>query len=284
MKKALFLLCFTIAMFTMISCSKVKERKYNDYIENDTTELVKTVIIDSVECINQYQDGDFVRIVTSKMMSDSVFLRKVINEFNLNHKVVYFHIPELQEKGEQYAFFSGDNIFVYENPPKSKADVEAIKVTDNIAANISNLEVLNMNKNLEYEGISGYLETIDNAALACRDYKENDNIRVKEQLKKLSSKLKSTQIAVFPRLRKLFAEESKKRLWEENIEVSHSGRTISFTGYVYASNKNIKESYEAISVLLYNLRFSRINFRWSEYDGFTYYNINSPADGVIVEN
>lgn len=281
MKKILVFIT-VLVVFLISSCNKAKEQTSNDYTENETEGYDATVIIDSIECTYQYQEGEFSRITTSKMMLDSTFLRKAINEFKIKGNAVYFHVPELLDKGEEYAFFSGDNIFVYKNPPRSKADVEANKVIINIASNISNLEVLNMNKDLEYEGISGYLETINNAAISCRDYKENDNIRVKEQLKKLNSKLKSTQIAVFPRLRKLFANESNKRLWEENITVTHSGRSVFFTGYMYASNKNIKASYEAISDLLYKLRFSKANFRWSESDGYTYYTINSPADGVIV--
>lgn len=283
MKKILVLFA-VIAVFLISSCNKAKEQTSNDYTENETESYDTTAIIDSVECVYQYKKGEYSRITTSKMMSDSTFLRKAINEFKIKGDVVYFHISELQENGEEYAFFSGDNIFVYENPPKSKEDVETNKIIVYMAANISDLEALNMDKDLEYEGISGYLETINNAALVCRDYKENDNKRVKEQLNRLSNKLKSTQIAFFPRLRKLFAQESKKRLWEENIEVSHSGRTISFTGYIYANNKNIKESYEAISELLRKLRFSKVNFKWSKYGEFTYYTIDSPADAVIAEN
>lgn len=274
-----------MSMFIFSSCNKAKEQSSNDYAENDTTYSEKSVLIDSVECTYQSQDGEFAKIIiTSKMVSDTVFLRKVINKFKIKGEAVCFHIPDLLGNGEEYAFFSGDNIFVYKNPPKSIEDVVANKIIDNMATNIADLEALNMDKDLRYEGISRYLETINNAAVLCRDNKDNENARVKEQLNRLRSKLKSTQIAVFPRLRKLFANESKERLWEENITVTHSGRSIFFTGYMYASNKNIKASYEAISDLLYKLRFSKANFRWSESDGYTYYTINSPADAVILDN
>ena len=282
MKKTLFL-CTVMAVFLISSCNKAKEQTSNDYTENETGSYDTTAIIDSVECVYQYKNGEYSRITTSKMMSDSTFLRKAINEFKIKGNAVYFHIPELLGKGEEYAFFSGDNIFVYENPPKSKEDVETNKIIVHMAASISDLEVLNMNKDLEYGGISGYLETISNAALAYNNHKYSDNKRVKEQSKRLLNKLKATQIAVFPKLRKLFAQESKNRLWEQNITVTHTGRTISFTGYVYANNKNIKESYEAIAELLSKLRFSKANFRWSEYDGYTYYTIPSPADAAVIE-
>lgn len=280
--KRVLLLVAVMAAFLMSSCNKTKEQSSNDFTENETTSNQMSVIIDSVECTYQYVNDNCARVITSKMMLDSAFLRKTINELKVTENIVYFHIPELSGSGEEYASCTGKNIFVYQHPPKTRADVDAIKEIDNMASNMSDLEVLNMNKELEYGGISGYLETISNAALAYNNHKDSDNKRVKEQSKRLLNKLKATQIAVFPKLRKLFAQESKNRLWEENITVTHTGRTISFTGYIYANNKNIKESYEAIAGLLSKLRFSKANFRWSESDGYTYYTINSPADGVIV--
>jgi len=175
-------------------------------------------------------------------------------------------------------------ILIYKDAPKTKEDAKAQIMVLNIIQQMNDLDLLANNKNLEYEEIRNYLDILENATNTYKSYKNSTNPKVKLQVNKLGNKLKSTQITIYPKLRKLFAEESRRRLWEENIEVTHSGRSITFTGYIYANNKNIKDSYEAIANVLSELRFSRINFKWNQYaDDYTYYNINSPADGKIIE-
>lgn len=106
---------------------------------------------------------------------------------------------------------------------------------------------------------------------------------LKDQLVKYKLKLIKTQKNVYPKLRKAFAEDAKNRLWEQDIDVSYSasGKSILLVGAIYASNKNIQESYLALNDALYELRFKKISFKWYEYDNGSYYTVESPNDNYV---
>lgn len=104
---------------------------------------------------------------------------------------------------------------------------------------------------------------------------------LREQLAKYKLKLIKTQKTVYPKLRKAFAEDAKDRLWEQNIDVQFYGKQLTLVGGIYASNKNIQESYQALSEALYELRFKKISFKWYEYDNGYYYTVESPIDSYI---
>jgi hypothetical protein len=130
-----------------------------------------------------------------------------------------------------------------------------------------------------------YNIVLDAIDIIYSDYNEllkiDDNQELAKKIQNLKSSISKMQIKVFPKLRKAFAENAKHKLWEEDINVQFQGTTISFTGYIYASNKNIKDSYNAISDILEKLRFKRANFKWSEYGEYTYYTIQSPKDNEV---
>lgn len=99
----------------------------------------------------------------------------------------------------------------------------------------------------------------------------NDTIRsLKATLKELEKD--------FPAIRKKYADISKEKLWEENIDVKLSGKEneiITFVGASFASNKNIKASEDAIHDMLKTLQFKRVNYKWYKGDNdFTYYDLN----------
>jgi hypothetical protein len=278
MKKiTLFLLSFTL-----FACNNpnVNNTLPNDKVEN-LAYSSREDTIDGIICTYIYENGERARIITSEMMLDSMFLRKAINKLTVTEKQIYFHISDLMFPGEEYAILTSNIILIYNDPPKTKNDVEVNNLVAEMVSEISNLELLDINSNLEFESINSYIETLNNASQIYIKHKESENIKLKNQAIKLSQKLKSTQIKLFPKLRKIFAQESKERLWQEDIEVEYSGRVISFIGYIYASNKNIKESYEAIADLLYKLRFTQVNFKWTQGSEYTYYSTGCKSDSEI---
>jgi len=99
---------------------------------------------------------------------------------------------------------------------------------------------------------------------------------------RLKKKLISVQIRDFPHMRKSYIKLANNILWEENIEITGKGKTITFTGGVFANNKNIKVFYDNLRWVLEKLRFQRANFKWyknaSEY---TYYTITLQKDGDV---
>ncbi len=95
-------------------------------------------------------------------------------------------------------------------------------------------------------------------------------------------KLKALKQKVYPMLRKRYAEQTSKLLWEHDIECKVVGKRsaeIVFVGAIFASNKNIKEYYTTLYDVLNQLRFKRADFKWySMDDEYTYYTIDSPQD------
>ncbi|NBW12144.1 MAG: hypothetical protein EBR82_29350 [Caulobacteraceae bacterium] len=95
-------------------------------------------------------------------------------------------------------------------------------------------------------------------------------------------KLKALKQKVYPMLRKRYAEQTSKLLWEHDIECEVVGKRsaeIVFVGAIFASNKNIKEYYTTLYDVLNQLRFKRADFKWySMDDKYTYYTIDSPQD------
>lgn len=102
----------------------------------------------------------------------------------------------------------------------------------------------------------------------------------------LEREIRIIQVREFPKIRKRYAELVNEKMWENNIGVAAIGganSTLEFTGGIFASNKNIKSSQDAISNMVRLLRFDRVNYRWyknaSEY---SYYEVKSLKDSDVA--
>lgn len=99
---------------------------------------------------------------------------------------------------------------------------------------------------------------------------------------KALQKLKDLKQKVYPMLRKRYAEQTSKLLWEHDIECKVLGKRsteIVFVGALFASNKNIKEYYTTLYDALNQLRFKRVDFKWYSMETeYSYYTIDSPQD------
>lgn len=108
------------------------------------------------------------------------------------------------------------------------------------------------------------------------------DVKLANELKKL---VVNTQEKELPNLRKNYVEVAKKKLWENNIEVSGGGKgntTINLTGGSFFNNKNKSDVQGTLSSILQQFRFKRSNYR--AYDGqdqYDYYTIDSPQDGEL---
>lgn len=126
--------------------------------------------------------------------------------------------------------------------------------------------------------IHEFYNIVDRGASILRDEK---NPKIKRELKQ---KLIAYRVKNYPLARKAWAQSAKNRLWSQDIDVSYNGRTITFTGAVFASNSGIKEVYDNIKDALCQLHFKRCNFKWYKYDDeYTYYTINSSEDNEVYE-
>lgn len=85
---------------------------------------------------------------------------------------------------------------------------------------------------------------------------------------------------ILPELKKVcrtqYAKSLGNELWEDdiNVETSDGGKTIIFTGAVFAANRNIKEFNERFYPTLHDLGFTKAIYKWYKYDeDYTYYTI-----------
>lgn len=91
--------------------------------------------------------------------------------------------------------------------------------------------------------------------------------------------LVSLQSKSFPALRRAWVGHADKIMWKDDIDITGSGTTVTFTGGTFAANRNIADFYEQVSETLLKLRFRRANFKWyKDADEFTYYTIKSVPD------
>lgn len=103
--------------------------------------------------------------------------------------------------------------------------------------------------------------------------------------KRLKAALLAVQRRQFPLLREGYRRHvigPGSALWEANVEVSGSGRTITFTSGTFSSNHNIALAEQGMSSNLNKLRFSRVEYRWySCQSGGVVYSPQVPGDAVI---
>lgn len=116
-------------------------------------------------------------------------------------------------------------------------------------------------------------------------YEDDKEIITKSN--KLNSKIKYTLKKSYPKLRKAYGDFTKNKLWEQDIDVVLKGRgytTIEFRGSLFASNANIKQVQSEIGTMLRELRFNRVNYKFTKYDDeYTYYDINSLDDSEFPD-
>jgi len=105
-------------------------------------------------------------------------------------------------------------------------------------------------------------------------------------LKKYKDSVRSIQKKAFPILRDKYGPALRKELWEHNVTVKTIGngyRTIRFTGWIFAANRNIKKTQESASAMFHQLRFTRCEYMWSKAAGeYTYYTLDSHRDSDLV--
>lgn len=271
------LLLAIIAMFFACN-SSVKKSNDSTTMETD----IKSVYIDGIKFELFDTSENFARIVCDSMILDTLILNKVLDSLKIEVDPVYFHIKELKETGEEFATSFNGKSSIYDFPPRNKHDVAINTLALKLISDKLNVDFLSKSKDLNFDEISSYLSTFEAAVNTLKECEaEKDNKRISDLSNKLKTSTVNCQVKIFPKLRNIFAEEMKQRLWREDIDVIYTNKNITLIGGIYAANKNIEDSYTAISDRLYELRFKRIAFKWYEYDNGVYYTVSSLPDNFI---
>lgn len=100
----------------------------------------------------------------------------------------------------------------------------------------------------------------------------------------LAKQVSRVQIAMYPIMRKAFAETASESLWKANGKarvVGEGNKIMVFTSYAYASNSNIAESQQTIQSALINLRFKQVRYEWYVGSEYQYYDVSDMKDGDL---
>ena len=74
--------------------------------------------------------------------------------------------------------------------------------------------------------------------------------------------------------RELYVKKLKNELWEHNVEVEVSGKTITFIGGMFANNANIKKFQESAASTLTILGFKQVRYKWIKHaDEYQYFDL-----------
>ncbi len=100
---------------------------------------------------------------------------------------------------------------------------------------------------------------------------------------KLLTSIRTTLSRVFIAARKDYANTTKNKLWEEDIDVHISGdtKTITLIGYHFAANKIVMETMKAMRDITTGLKFKRVVFMIYKNSRSTYYDLSPTKDSYI---
>jgi hypothetical protein len=278
MKKILFI-GFSIILF---SCVDKPKQNQGAYSVGSSTPIKRTdIIIDSIHFKFGDSNSSYQRIITSKMVFNAQLLSRAIDSLKVKQSIIYFHIPTLTDSGEEYACEINKEITIDKNAPKTKTEsilrIKSLGIDTQIES--INLFLKNGVSFNDINIVLNSLSIIEDDFNLLKPF--SDDVKVKSKIAALKNKISQIQVKVYPKLRKAFFDEMKRKMWAEDINVKMSGRNITLIGAIYASNRNIQSSFEALDVTVTRLRFSRVYFKWYDGDGGHYYTLNTPADSVV---
>lgn len=190
----------------------------------------------------------------------------------------YINNSQPQEKSSSEATVSPSTSSEYmteEDAKKAKEEYEAKmqKGYDSVLERIIGLKDVRFCKSTS--DLKQFISIIAETNTAISLGKENV---LKEKAKKA---LSTFQKQNFPLARKLYYKNAKEELWEKDIEVELSGRSITFIGYHFSANKVIKDTYFEIKDELTKLRFKTVGFKAFDGDDKTYWELNAKNDSEI---
>ncbi|MDR7230977.1 hypothetical protein J2X45_002068 [Caulobacter sp. BE264] len=156
----------------------------------------------------------------------------------------------------------------------------ALQIDDHLMASVEAISTAPPDSMPDVWARLGEIERMAAKVREGRGTKLNDAQRKK--LAKFEAALAAKQEQVFPQLRKAYRSLSKSTLWERDIDVKGSGRTIEYIGGLFASNANIKAAQDVVGADLLRLRFDIARYRWIPDGRGAQYSLGAPPDREIV--
>jgi len=193
---------------------------------------------------------------TMSVRSQTLINNSAHGSFMADNKTNYIH--------ENIA--SGDQINTISETPKSFADSELEKVKATIEKHIRAVEGSEhfIKSNNNTEGVIMAISMMDATASVIQEGFNTGNKEVISLTKKLKKMAITSQEVNLPKLRAIYGNFLKEKLGEQNFTVTVSGKkknVLSFTGYAFADNKNIKMFHDNLSAMLHLTRFKQSLFK-----------------------
>lgn len=109
--------------------------------------------------------------------------------------------------------------------------------------------------------------------------------QVKKECKNLSAIIAKLQNQHFPKYRQAYALAMRQKLWEENIDITTSGKrneVINFIGGAFYSRKSIQAVQNAVQSGLFDYRFKESRFYSYKGSDSYFYPTNAPIDAAPI--
>lgn len=227
--------------------------KGSDYIENG----------DTIRLMPYDDSGRICNVYTNRRMynRDMLLMDRAIKSLKIQFENVIFLFTDNNHGEDYYATYTKSSIHQRETTEQALSQLIA--------------ELKSARTIYGTGGIFAFLAKIEQAEKKILSSSDM------ESKNKIGSALSSFQKRHFPIARKAYYKNAKDELWEKNIEVSMSGRDITFTGYMFVDNKVKKDTYLEIKDELAKLRFKSVGFRAFDGDDKTYWELDSKKDSDI---
>lgn len=226
--------------------------------------------IDSTVCSVYEIAPRYARVFTADVLDSSGIVKLIdtISHLISNNAYVYFHITSIGDSGTEYAQYSKSSpIYFAEKVIRNQADLNAFY----IESHLGYINSVPANSETIFPTVSIIIKDLKDSDVRMSELADDNVFAKSKDFKKLQERLKTTKRKYYPIMRKAFYEQAKSKMWEVDIDVILRGSQIYFYGYEYALNRNIKESYEGMSQIAYDLRFTRVAFGIYNGGEYTYY-------------
>lgn len=268
MKKIFGLIGLVLLVF---SCNNEGNITFGTETKETNGFVNDTVSIGSIQCFMYEKSSKYNRFETSDVLDEAGIellkdtFKNVINEGS----ILYFHIFGQKSRGLEYATYFSEKMGVLyaDKVVRTAYDAYLVQATENI-------DLLNDIHEVQFGQIHSILNDLDKCtsylqlAKTCGD-QTTSNIK---EFSKLTTRLTQLKNKLYPKMRQAYFRKVKGVMWENNVEVKMSGKSLYFYGSVFFDNKVKKESYDQLREIVNLLRFNRICFGPYEGGEYTYWN------------
>lgn len=251
----------------MISCGSKSKKQINTSSDNDSIFMVKN---DTIAMISDVNHKDFMAYVITERIykeCDIDTINNIIAFFSDKIEedyTIFFYLNKKINDGDWYgSYYKGrfgtkiKNEGENEPPKEHIEDIIEMMRSDINKSGLDFVYVFLAKKYMFYESV----KKCNNQSMKA----EYINFLVKN----------------YPKARMEYYKRIRDELWEKDIVVKIKGRNIKFYGYMFVSNKVVKDTYEEIKHELEKLRFNKCYFGWIEDEDEHRYIVSELKDNNI---